>query len=162
MAFADHHDMVKAFSSNRSNHTLGIGVLPGRAWRDDRLLDAERLGLTRKSFSINLISVPDQMPWGLLRPARRSWLSTTSTNRTRKVAVGTVTASAAGACNLRPSLAIPSGLTSAARHGSSAHPRAGWRGSSAESALGAPAAPPAGNSANSSRAGRAGSRRAGP
>jgi len=28
MPFADHHDMVKAFPSNRSNHALGIGVLP--------------------------------------------------------------------------------------------------------------------------------------
>src|SRR2546425_3542717 len=28
MPFGDHHDMVKAFPSNRSNHALGIGVLP--------------------------------------------------------------------------------------------------------------------------------------
>src|SRR6266850_4795504 len=35
MPFADHHDMVKAFPSNRSNHALGIGVLPGRAWCND-------------------------------------------------------------------------------------------------------------------------------
>src|SRR5687768_6486122 len=47
-------------------------------------------------------------------------------------------ASATGACTLRPSPAIPSALTSAARHGSSALPRAGWRGSSAESDLGSP------------------------
>jgi hypothetical protein len=25
MPFADHHDMVKAFSSDRSNYALGIG-----------------------------------------------------------------------------------------------------------------------------------------
>src|SRR5207302_11115819 len=37
MPFADHHDMVKAFPSHRSNHALCIGVLPGRAWRNDRL-----------------------------------------------------------------------------------------------------------------------------
>jgi hypothetical protein len=36
MPFADHHGMIKTFPSNRSNHALGIGVLPGRAWRDDR------------------------------------------------------------------------------------------------------------------------------
>src|SRR2546422_2743360 len=113
MPFADHHDIVKAFPSNRSNHALGIGVLPGRTWRNDRFPEVQRPGLTRKSFSIDLASVPDQMPWGLLQPARldqlsrspirgrmfrdiemhqrrRSWLSTTSTNRTRNVAVGTV------------------------------------------------------------------------
>src|SRR2546428_4869785 len=70
MPFADHHDMVKAFPSDRSNHAFDIGVLPGRTWRDDRLTDAQGLGLTRKSFSIDLISVPGQMPWGLLQPAR--------------------------------------------------------------------------------------------
>src|SRR2546422_3486736 len=70
MPFADHHDMVKAFPSNRSNHALGISVLPGRAWRNDRLPDLQRLGLTRKSFSIDLVSVTDQMAWGLLQPAR--------------------------------------------------------------------------------------------
>src|SRR5438445_9693034 len=64
MPFADHHDMVKAFPSNRSNHALGIGVLPGRAWRNDRFPDAQRPGLTRKSFSIDLVSVPDQIPLG--------------------------------------------------------------------------------------------------
>src|SRR5438128_3346899 len=44
----------EAFSSDRSNHALGIGVLPGRAWRNDHLSDVQRLGLTRKSFSIDL------------------------------------------------------------------------------------------------------------
>src|SRR5438876_11320444 len=67
MPFAN---MVKAFQSNRSNHALGVGVLPGRAWRNDRFPDVQRLGLTRKSFSIDLVSVTDQMAWGLLQPAR--------------------------------------------------------------------------------------------
>src|SRR5260370_18636515 len=70
MPFAEHHDMVKAFPSNRSNHALGIGVWPGRAWRNDPFPDVHRPGLTRKSFSIDLVSVTDQMPWGLLQPAR--------------------------------------------------------------------------------------------
>src|SRR3989442_13443696 len=64
MPFADHHDMVKTFPSNRSNHALGIGVLPGRARRNDHFPHVQRLGLTRKSFSIDLISVTDQMPRG--------------------------------------------------------------------------------------------------
>src|SRR3989454_2732568 len=74
MPFADHHDMVKAFPSNRSNHALGIGVLPGRSRRNDPFPDAQRPGLTRKSFSIHLVSVTDQMPW-LLQPARLDQLS---------------------------------------------------------------------------------------
>src|SRR5437867_7291312 len=74
MPFADHNDMVKAFPSNRSNHALSIGVLPGRARRNDHFPDAQRPGLTRKSFSIHLVSVTDQMPW-LLQPARLDQLS---------------------------------------------------------------------------------------
>src|SRR5437899_8320202 len=35
-----------------------------------RQQDVQRLGLTRKSFSIDLVSVTDQMPWGFLQPAR--------------------------------------------------------------------------------------------
>jgi len=70
MPFADHHDMIKTFPSNRSNHALGVGVLPRRAWRDDHFPDVQRPGLTRKSFSIDLVSVPDQIPWILLQPAR--------------------------------------------------------------------------------------------
>jgi len=34
MPFAHHHDMVKAFPSNRANHPLGIRVLPWRARRN--------------------------------------------------------------------------------------------------------------------------------
>jgi hypothetical protein len=70
MPFTHHHDMVKAFPSNRSNHALGIGGLPGRPWRNDRFPDVQRLSLTRKSFSIDLVSVTDQVPWSLLQPAR--------------------------------------------------------------------------------------------
>src|SRR5438034_3068006 len=67
MPFAN---MVKAFQSNRSNHALGISVLPGRTWRNDRFPDVQRLGLTRKSFSVDLVSITDQMAWGLLQRAR--------------------------------------------------------------------------------------------
>src|SRR6267143_5128639 len=70
MPLSEDDDMVKAFPSNRSNHALGIGVLPGRAWRNDRFPDVQRLSLTRKPFAIDLISVTDQMAWGLLQPTR--------------------------------------------------------------------------------------------
>src|SRR6266581_6157296 len=113
MPFADHDDVVKAFPSNRANHPLGIRVLPRRAGRDDRLPDVQRLGLTRKSPSIDLVSVPNEIPgpsssahasssWRAVHSAvgcsvtlrctsrRLLWVSITSTNRTRKVAVGTV------------------------------------------------------------------------
>src|SRR2546422_4063232 len=113
MPLTDYHDMVQTFASNRANHALGIGVLPRRSWRCDRLPDVQHPGRTRKSFAIDLVPIPDQIPRTVLRPARLDqlsprplcgrmlrdiempqpappWLNTTSTNSTRKVAVGTV------------------------------------------------------------------------
>ena len=75
MPFANHYDVVKAFPSNRANHPLRIGVLPRRAWRDDRLPDVQHLRLTRKSFAIDLIPVPNQMARALFQPARLDELS---------------------------------------------------------------------------------------
>jgi len=59
MPFADHDDVVKALPSNRADHALGISVLPRRARRYDHFPDVQRLRLTRKSFSIDLISIPN-------------------------------------------------------------------------------------------------------
>src|SRR5438309_1209114 len=75
MPFANHDDVVKAFPSNRANHALGIGVLPRRSWRYDRLPDGQQPRLTRKSFAIDLIPVPDHMPRALLLPAPLDQLS---------------------------------------------------------------------------------------
>src|SRR5439155_22820206 len=67
--------MVKTFASNRANHALRIGVLPRRAWRDDRLSDVQHPGLTRKSFAIDLVSVPDEIPKAPLQHALLEQLS---------------------------------------------------------------------------------------
>src|SRR2546430_8254169 len=75
MPLADYHDMVKTFPPKRANHALCVGVLSQRAWRNDRLPDVQQPRLTRKSFAINLIPVPDQMPRALLLPARLDQLS---------------------------------------------------------------------------------------
>src|SRR5437773_12403733 len=75
MPLADYYDMVKAFPPNRANHALRIGVLPRRARRDDRLPDVRQPGLTRKSFAIDLIPVPDHMPRALFLPAPLDQLS---------------------------------------------------------------------------------------
>src|SRR5437899_591896 len=62
MPLADYYDMVKAFPPQRANHPLRISVLPWRAWRNDRLPDVQQPRSTRKSFAIDLIPVPDQIP----------------------------------------------------------------------------------------------------
>src|SRR5437762_14160115 len=75
MPLTDYHDMVQTFASNRANHALGIGVLPRRSWRCDRLPDVQHPGLARKSFAIDLVPIPDQIPRAVLRPARLDHLS---------------------------------------------------------------------------------------
>ena len=70
MPLADYYDMVKAFPPQRANHSLRIGVLPRRAWRNDRLPDVQQPRLTRKSFAIDLVPVPNQIPRRLLQPTR--------------------------------------------------------------------------------------------
>jgi hypothetical protein len=65
----------QAFTSNRADHPLGIRVLPRRAGRNDGLLDVQHPGLMRKSFSIDLVSVPNQIPGPLLQRARLEQLA---------------------------------------------------------------------------------------
>src|SRR5437016_5754168 len=75
MPLTDYHDIVQTFASNRANHALGIGALPRRSWRCDLLSDVQHPGLTRKSFAIDLVPIPDQIPRAVLRPARLDQLS---------------------------------------------------------------------------------------
>src|ERR1700756_5173583 len=72
MPFADHDDVVQAFMSNRADHPLGIRILPRRAGRNDGLLDVQHPGLMRKSFSIDVVSVPNQIPGPLLQRTSRA------------------------------------------------------------------------------------------
>jgi hypothetical protein len=65
MPLADHHDVIKAFPSNRFDHPLRIGVLPRRSQRNDHLAEVQHPGLPRKSLAIDLVSIPDQMPSAL-------------------------------------------------------------------------------------------------
>ena len=75
MPLADHDYVVEAFPTNRANHPLGVRVLPGRAGRNYRFSDAQCLGLARKSLSINLVSIPNQVPGPLLQRARLEQLA---------------------------------------------------------------------------------------
>src|SRR2546430_2125275 len=52
--FADHHHMVKAFPSNRSNHALGIGVLPGQARDEPVRRRTTDYGIRRPTVRITL------------------------------------------------------------------------------------------------------------
>jgi len=75
MPFADHDDVVKAFPANRANHPLGIRVLPRRARRNNHLSDVQHPSMTRKSFVIDLVAIPDHRPARFLRRARLEQLA---------------------------------------------------------------------------------------
>jgi hypothetical protein len=75
MPFTNHDDVAKAFPSNRADHPLGIRVLPRRAGRNHHFPDLQRRGLSRKSLSIDLVSVPNQIPGRLVQHARLQQLS---------------------------------------------------------------------------------------
>ena len=62
MPLAHHPNVIKAFPANRASDLLGIPVLQRRARRNDHFSDTQRLGLLTRSFSINLVSVPNQIP----------------------------------------------------------------------------------------------------
>lgn len=50
---------LTAFAADRSNHSLGIWILPGRPWCNGGLFDLHPCHSTAKLFSINLISIPE-------------------------------------------------------------------------------------------------------
>src|SRR4029453_8685460 len=75
MLFANHHNMVEAFPSNRADHPLRIRVLPWRAWRNDNFPDVQRPRLTRKSFSIDVVSISDEITRSLLQAGRLKQLA---------------------------------------------------------------------------------------
>jgi len=67
-------DQEQKHEESRANHALGIGVLPRRSWRNDRLPDIQHPGLMRKSFAIDLVPVPDNGVFGTLKwTTRRRW-----------------------------------------------------------------------------------------
>ena len=87
MSFANHDYVVQAFPSNRANHPLGIRVLPRRAGRNYHFAEVQCLGLARKSLSIHLVSVADQIPWRLFVHAGLQQLPRRPTQKIRSISV---------------------------------------------------------------------------
>src|SRR5437899_6672480 len=61
MPFVEDDDVIEAFPSNRSNHALGIGVLPGRAWGDEDLVDPHALHPPREHVAVDGVAITEQV-----------------------------------------------------------------------------------------------------
>src|SRR5262245_17991288 len=61
--FTQHNHMIKTFAADRSNYSLGIWILPGGPRCGGDLFDLHPCHSTAKLFSINLISIPEQVAW---------------------------------------------------------------------------------------------------
>lgn len=98
MSFIKDDDMIRKFSTQTTNYTLNIGVLPRRSWRGDNLIDAIAVSeqilrdrIERKASTIrwavhSAVGLSVTLKWTILR---RLCARTTKTNNTLNVAVGT-------------------------------------------------------------------------
>jgi hypothetical protein len=61
MGFAQDDDVIHTLTADRTDHTLGIGILPGRAWCDDHFIDAHVPNSAAKVVAIDPIAVSDKI-----------------------------------------------------------------------------------------------------
>jgi hypothetical protein len=57
----EHDHSIQAFTSNRTHQPLDVGVLPGRAWGDQLLLDAHPLKPLHEGRAVKAIPIPQQI-----------------------------------------------------------------------------------------------------
>ena len=61
MTLIEDDDVVETLATDRANDALDIGVLPGRPWCSDDLLDIHRLDAIAKVLTIRCIPIPQQI-----------------------------------------------------------------------------------------------------
>src|SRR4029077_16631130 len=61
MRFAEHHDMVKAFTSDRADEAFDMAVLPRRAGRDWSVPDTHRSEPLCDDHAIGIIPIADEV-----------------------------------------------------------------------------------------------------
>jgi len=63
VTLAEDDNVIQTFAADRSDETLGVGILPGRSRRGDDLDDAHRANAMPECWAIRFISVPQQIAW---------------------------------------------------------------------------------------------------
>jgi hypothetical protein len=61
--------VIQTLSPDRADHTLRVGILPGRSRSRWSLCDPERPRLPAERFPVDRVSIPDQIPRCLVRSA---------------------------------------------------------------------------------------------
>src|SRR2546425_1963614 len=61
MPFVEDDDVIEAFSSNRPDDALGEGILPGRAWGDEDLVDPHALHPPREHVAVDGVAITEQV-----------------------------------------------------------------------------------------------------
>src|SRR5208337_1806543 len=63
MALVDDHDLVEAFTTNRADDALDVGILPGRSWRRNDLRDPHDPSPLLKALPVRRVAVAQQVAW---------------------------------------------------------------------------------------------------
>ena len=63
MALVDDHDLVEAFTTNRADDALDVGILPGRSWRRNDLRDPHDPSALLKAFPVRRVALAQQVAW---------------------------------------------------------------------------------------------------
>jgi hypothetical protein len=61
MPFAEDDDVIEAFPSNRPDDSLGEGILPGRSWGDEDLVDPHALHPPREHIAVDGVAITEQV-----------------------------------------------------------------------------------------------------
>jgi hypothetical protein len=61
VTLAEDDNVIQKFAADRSDETLGVGILPGRSRRSDDLGDALRMNAMPECRAIRFVPVPQQI-----------------------------------------------------------------------------------------------------
>ena len=64
MPLSDNDHMIKAFSSNGADQSLGEAILPRASWSNQHFLNAHALHTALEAVAINSVPIPDQKAGG--------------------------------------------------------------------------------------------------
>jgi hypothetical protein len=66
MGFAEYHDVIETFPTDRADEPLYVTVLPWRAWCDRSVPDAHGLEPARDDGAVGAIPVTNEVPRRLI------------------------------------------------------------------------------------------------
>ena len=74
MPLVENDDVIEKLSAKAADHAFNIGILPGRGWRRDDVVDTERINPSSNPVTVNAIAVSNQIPRSAIERKRFSEL----------------------------------------------------------------------------------------